>query len=376
MGMEHLIAIGIAVAIAVLVVSVAHWLLAHKLSKVWQVAPPLVHRCRISAYAAAVVLGVNIAIPDSDGIDYATYGVFRHAMGIAMIASVTWLALTIAYAITDVVLDRLSPYNGDSDLRARRLRTQVRLLRRVVATIIGILATAAILFTFPSVQALGAGLLASAGLIGIVAGVAAQSVLGNLFAGLQLAFSDALRLNDVVVIEGEWGRIEELTLTKVTVRIWDERRLVLPVSHFTTTPFENWTKQNTALTGYVKLYVDWEVPVEQLREVAGAFITNHPLWDGRRWSLQVTDVLQNGLVEVRAVMTTADSDARWDLCCELREHLVGYLATNCPLALPRNRTEISEFGGGNEERYATIWPSSAFRRPVGHPTHTGPHEAG
>ncbi|CAM3646764.1 mechanosensitive ion channel family protein [Nocardiopsis rhodophaea] len=362
--------IGVSVAISVLLVTVVHWLLTHQLSKVWQVAPPLVRRCRYSAYAAAVVVGVNIARPDKTEMkDTALYPVIQHVLTIAMIITLTWLAITVAYAITDSVLERLSTSNGDADRRARRLQTQVRLLRRIVATVIAVIATAAVLFTFDSVKLLGAGLLTSAGLIGIVAGVAAQSTLGNLFAGLQLAFSDSLRINDIVVFEGNWGRIEELSLTNVTVRLWDERRLVVPVSHFTGHAFENWTKESTSITGWVMLRVDWSIPIERLREEVGDFVTSHPLWDGRRWSLQATDILEGGLVELRAVATTADSDARWDLCCDLREHLIAFITTNYPDSLPRRRTEFVVRDG--DDAYAEIFPNSAFRRPYARPRGTG-----
>ncbi|GAA3757119.1 small-conductance mechanosensitive channel [Spinactinospora alkalitolerans] len=360
MPLASWIALGVSIVVSVSLVSAVHWLLTHQLSKVWRVAGPLVKRCRASAYAAAIVVGANIALPDSRAFDdWSWYLAFRHGMLIALIASLTWLALTVAYAVTDTVLDKLSVKNADTDRKSRRIQTQVKLLRRVVATVIGVLAVAAILFTFDSVKPLGAGLLTSAGLIGIVAGVAAQSTLGNLFAGLQLAFSDALRINDVVVVEGEWGRIEELSLTNVIVRIWDERRLVLPVSHFTNHPFENWTKHGSQVTGKVMFRVDWEVPIEKLREEVGSYVTNHPLWDGRRWSLQATDVLENGLIEVRVVVTTADTDAQWDLCCDVREHMVAYITENYPQALPRHRTE---FAGDEENAYAARWPTSAFRR--------------
>ncbi|GAA1987322.1 hypothetical protein GCM10009799_11140 [Nocardiopsis rhodophaea] len=362
--------IGVSVAISVLLVTVVHWLLTHQLSKVWQVAPPLVRRCRYSAYAAAIVVGVNIARPDKTEMkDTALYPVIQHVLTIAMIITLTWLAITVAYAITDSVLERLSTSNGDADRRARRLQTQVRLLRRIVATVIAVIATAAVLFTFDSVKLLGAGLLTSAGLIGIVAGVAAQSTLGNLFAGLQLAFSDSLRINDIVVFEGNWGRIEELSLTNVTVRLWDERRLVVPVSHFTGHAFENWTKESTSITGWVMLRVDWSIPIGRLREEVGDFVTSHPLWDGRRWSLQATDILEGGLVELRAVATTADSDARWDLCCDLREHLIAFITTNYPDSLPRRRTEFVVRDG--DDAYAEIFPDSAFRRPHARPRGTG-----
>ncbi|MFC7330555.1 mechanosensitive ion channel family protein [Marinactinospora rubrisoli] len=358
MDVAQWVAIGVSVAISVLLVTVMHWLLTHQLSKVWQLAEPLVQRCRFSAYAAGAVIGANLALPARDEVGRAVYSIIQHAMQIAMIGTIVWLAVTVAYAVTDAVLIRLAVKSADADRRSRRLQTQVKLLRRVVSTVIGFLAVAAVLFTFDAVRALGAGLIASAGLISVVAGIAAQSTLGNLFAGLQLAFSDSLRINDIVVFNGEWGRVEELSLTNVTLRLWDERRLVLPVSHFTNNPFENWTKQGTSITGAVMLRVDWEVPIDKLRAEVGQFVGDHPLWDGRRWSLQATDVLENGLIELRAVVTTADSDARWDLCCDLREHLVDYIRRNFPESLPRNRTE---FTSESPEPQAVIWPATASR---------------
>ncbi|MFC4565341.1 mechanosensitive ion channel family protein [Nocardiopsis mangrovi] len=360
MDLAQWITIGVAVAISVLLVTVVHWLLTHKLRRVWSLAGPLVERCRGSAYAAAAVIGINVALPNRGELaDRSVFPLLQHGMSILLIGALTWLALTAAYAVTDTVLLKLAERNADDDRRSRRLQTQVRLLRRVVATIIGFLAVAAILFTFPAVQGLGAGLLASAGLLSVVAGVAAQSTLGNIFAGLQLAFSDALRINDIVVFQGEWGRVEELSLTNVTLRMWDERRLVVPVSYFATSPFENWTKQGASITGWVMLQVDWSVPIEKIREEVGSFVTEHPLWDGRRWSLQATDILDGGVVQLRAVATTADADARWDLACDLREHLIGFISTNYPEALPRGRTEFIAAG---EDDYATAFPQSAFRR--------------
>lgn len=179
-----------------------------------------------------------------------------------------------------------------------------------------------------------------------------------MFAGLQLAFSDSLRINDVVVVEGEWGRVEELTLTNVTVRIWDERRLIFPVSYFTTQPFENWTKHGSNITGVVVFRVDWEVPVDQLRAEVESFVTKHPDWDGRSWSLDVTDILDSGLVELRATVSAADSSARWTLMVQLREHMLTYIRENFPEALPRNRTQFTGMDS-EEQRYAAMVSASA-----------------
>ncbi|MFD6096262.1 mechanosensitive ion channel family protein [Nocardiopsis flavescens] len=353
------IVLGIAVAISVALVFAARWVLKHKLAKVWSIADYLVVRTRYSGYAAGAVVGANLGMPSVSDVGWATFGTLRHAMVILMIASLTALGISLAHAVTDTILARLSHANGDADRKARRLQTQMRLLRRVVTSVIVVVAISAILFTFPQVQALGAGLLASAGIIGIVAGVAAQSTLGNLFAGLQLAFSDALRIGDVVVVEGEWGRVEELTLVNVTIKIWDERRLVVPVANFTTTSFENWTKHGTAITAKVMMPLDWEVPIAELREEAGRLITSSDNWDGRSWSCQVVDITENGEVMVRVVATAADTGAQWNIACEIREHLIGWLVEHYPQSLPRNRTEVV---AAEEEFVRAAAASAALRR--------------
>lgn len=362
MTVAHWIAIGIAVAVSMALVFLLHWVLNHKLGKVWPMARYVVSRSAVTAYTAAAVVGANLALPSVSDVGWSTYSTIEHAMRILMIGTLTALGLSLAYAATDMVLQRLSVSNGDADRRARRLQTQVRLLRRVITSIIVVVAIAAILFTFDAVRALGAGLLASAGLIGIVAGVAAQSTLGNLFAGLQLAFSDALRIGDVVVVEGEWGRVEELSLVNVTIKIWDERRLVVPVLNFTTTSFENWTKSGTNITAKVEFPLDWEVPIAELREEAGKLITSSKNWDGRSWSCQVVNISESGEVVVRVVATAADTGGQWNVACEIREHLVTWLATHYPQSLPRKRTEFVSGGEEEESVYAAQFPTSAFRR--------------
>lgn len=355
------ITIGIAVTVAVLLVFAVRWVLRHKLTKVWRVSQYMVSRTTYTAYGAAAVVGANLALPSASEVGWSTFQTIDHAMSILMIATLTGLGISLAYAVTDMVLSRLSIANGDADRKARRIQTQVRLLRRVITSVIVTLAIAAILFTFDEVRALGAGLLASAGIIGIVAGVAAQSTLGNLFAGLQLAFSDALRIGDVVVVEGEWGRVEELSLVNVTIKIWDERRLVVPVANFTTTSFENWTKQGTAITAKVEMPLDWEVPIAQMREEAGRLVTASEHWDGRSWSCQVVDIAPTGEVMVRIVATAADTGAQWNIACEIREHMIGWLAEHYPESLPRNRTQFLS-QDGDESVYAAQFPASAFRR--------------
>ncbi|MEU8265650.1 mechanosensitive ion channel domain-containing protein [Sphaerisporangium sp. NPDC049002] len=304
----------------------------------FSLAGPIVERCTWPGFATAGLVAFNTGFaPGMTGED-ASYAV-EQGVTVLLIATVAWLVIQAAYAVTDVVLARLGTIEGDGNRRARRIRTQITLVRRVAAAVMIVVAAGAMLFSFPSVRALGAGLLASAGIAGVVAGIAAQSTLSNLIAGLQLAFSDAIRLDDAVVVGGEWGRIEELTLTYVVVRLWDERRLILPVSHFTTTPFENWTRYESRVVGHVMLYVDWSVPVEEIRAELYRRLREHPLWDQKDWTLQVTGIQPNGVVELRALMSASDAPSVWDLKCDMREHLIAYIRENHPEALPRLRVE-------------------------------------
>ncbi|WP_067465482.1 mechanosensitive ion channel family protein [Actinomadura macra] len=326
------------VATSVIVVEGGRRLLAgHRMSSRWPGAGRVARRCTAPAFVFAVVVSASTAMPYRllpEGAD----GPVRQAVRIAAIGATTWLVLRITYALTDPPLARLMRIEGERNRRARRARTQMMLLRRIAAMVIVVLAVGAALFTFPGVRAVGAGVLASAGVAGLVVGIAARPTLGNLLAGLQLAFSDALRLDDVVVVQGQWGRVEELTLSYVVVCLWDDRRLILPVSHFTEQPFENWTRHSSRVLGSVDLHVDWTVPIEELRTELYAMLRDHPLWDRREWVLQAVDVLPNGLVQLRAMMSAADSASAWDLRCDVREHLVAHIRSAHPEALPRFRT--------------------------------------
>jgi small-conductance mechanosensitive channel len=219
---------------------------------------------------------------------------------------------------------------------ARRVRTQVLVIRRLLTVVIAIVALGSILLTFPGAQAVGTSLLASAGLASVVAGLAAQSTLANVFAGMQLAFSDAIRVDDVVIADGEWGRIEEITLTYVVVSIWDQRRLVLPSTYFTTTPFQNWTRKGSELLGSVELDLDWRVRPSELRKQLTAVLDASELWDKRTANVQVTDTT-NGYVRVRLLMSAANAGDLWDLRCHVREEIVEWLQTKSFTSVPRTR---------------------------------------
>ncbi|RKS73260.1 small-conductance mechanosensitive channel [Actinomadura pelletieri DSM 43383] len=336
------------VAASVIVVEVGRRLLAGRLSARWPGAGRVARRVAAPAFAFAAVVGGGAAMPYRMLGDPAEDAV-RQAVRIAAIGVTTWLVLRIGYALTDPPLARLTRVEGDRNRRARRARTQMLLLRRIAAVLIVVLAVGAALFTFPGVRAVGAGLLASAGVAGLVVGIAARPTLGNLLAGLQLAFSDALRLDDVVVTQGHWGRVEELTLSYVVLRLWDDRRMIFPVSHFTEQPFENWTRHSSRLLGSVELHVDWSVPIDELRAELHAALRDNPLWDRRDWMLQVVDVQPNGLVTLLAMMSAADSASTWDLRCDVREHLVSHIRRHHPEALPRLRVEATAREDAPEE---------------------------
>ncbi|MFB4309902.1 mechanosensitive ion channel family protein [Actinomadura sp. GTD37] len=337
--------LAVVVATSVIVVEGGRRLLAGRLSHRWPGAGRVARRCAAPAFTFAVVVSATTAMP-YHLLHGQVDGAVRHALRIAAIGATTWLVLRIAYALSDPPLARLMRIEGERNRRARRARTQMLLLRRIAAVLIVVLAVGAALFTFPGVRAVGAGVLASAGVAGLVVGIAARPTLGNLLAGLQLAFSDALRLDDIVVTQDIWGRVEELTLSYVVLRLWDDRRMIFPVSHFTEQPFENWTRHSSRLLGSVELHVDWTVPVEDLRAQLYSALQDNPLWDRREWVLQVVEIQPNGLVTLRALMSAADSAGTWDLRCDVREHLVGYVRERHPEAIPRFRVGGEPVAGG------------------------------
>ncbi|GAA3881502.1 mechanosensitive ion channel [Saccharothrix violaceirubra] len=259
----------------------------------------------------------------------------QHAIGIALILAGAWLLAALLVVLEDAMLSRIRVDVSDNR-HARRVHTQVTLVRRVTVVIVGVLAAAAVLMTFPAVRVVGTSLLASAGVIGAIAALAAQSLLGNVFAGIQIAFSDALRLDDVLVVEDRWGRVEDITLTYVVVQLWDDRRLILPTSYFLTKPFENWTRTQSALLGTVELDVDWTVPVEDLRQELRRALEGNDLWDGRVCVVQVTGAVES-FVRVRALVSAVDAGRLWDLRCLVREHLVNWLRDHHAGALPQVR---------------------------------------
>ncbi|MFJ6698652.1 mechanosensitive ion channel family protein [Streptomyces sp. NPDC091272] len=258
-------------------------------------------------------------------------------LSLVLIAATAWLIVRVASTVVESTYARYASQQSRNAARVRRVRTQVTLIMRIVTAVVGVVAVAAMLMTFPNMQAIGKSMLASAGIIGIVAGVAAQSTLGNLFAGFQIAFGDMVRIGDTVVVDGEWGVVEEVTLTFLAVRTWDERRITMPVSYFTSKPFENWSRGGAQMTGTVFLQLDHSAPVPLMREHLREILANTPSWDGRDWSLAVTDTTPN-TVEVRIVVTAKDADDIWTVRCTVREQMVAWLFEKHPYSLPKVAT--------------------------------------
>ncbi len=273
----------------------------------------------------------------------------KHVLLLALIGTGSWLLVKVLFVAEDLAFRRL-PVDMADNRRTRRARTQISLIRRMTAASITVIALAAALMTFPQLRTLGTSLFASAGIATIVVGLAAQSTLSNAFAGLQLAFTDTLRFDDVVVVEGEWGHIEELSLTHVVVRLWDNRRLILPTTYFTSKPFQNWTRHESRMLGTVTLHLDHRAPVSAIREQTRRIAEKSPLWDGDVCGAQVIDTTESTIV-VRVLVSAVDGPTAWDLRCEVREGLLDFLNEHHPESLPvaRHLATVSVQGhAGNQ----------------------------
>lgn len=341
------------VALLALLVHVAVFRAVFRFGWRTRTAAELQHRARWPARTATVLLAVILGLPVLDLPADAT-GDIRHGLTLGLIGALAWLVVQSAYVVEDAVAGRFDITVADN-LLARRRATQAQVLRRVVVALTVVLASAAALLTFESARAAGASLLASAGLAGLVAGVAARSTLGNLVAGVQVAFSETIRLDDVVVLEGEWGRVEEITLTYVVVKLWDLRRLVVPTTYFVETPFQNWTRQNARVLGAVELHVDYRTPVDEVREELRRVVERSPLWDGETQVLQVTDASERTM-RLRALVSARDAPTAWDLRCDVRERLIRFLREEHPDALPvvRVDAQAEPEASTGRERHALV----------------------
>jgi small-conductance mechanosensitive channel len=330
-GILSTVLVGVAIALAVVVAA------SLLFNVVLRSRPELrrqVARCRVPVTVALTLMAVRVSL----GLTASEYEWFEGTSFLLLagiIGALAWLALRIVQVVEERVLRKYKSA-GEDDRRDRKIQTQTVLIRRILEALIIVIAVAVILLTIPQVRAVGAGLLASAGLLSVVAGLAVQSTLTNVFAGIQLAFTDAIRVGDVVTVDDVNGIIEDITLSYVVIKIWDGRRMIFPSSHFTTTPFENWTRVGSELSGTVEMEVDWRVPMEEARDRLRALLESTELWDGKEGSLQVTDAL-GGMVKIRAVVSARNSGDLWDLRCLVREDLVTFLRSEHPEAIYTQR---------------------------------------
>jgi small-conductance mechanosensitive channel len=263
---------------------------------------------------------------------------FRHLIEILNIAAFGWILIKLTSVARDMVLLKYNITRSDN-IRERKLLTQLQFLKRLTIILIVFVTICLILLSFDTVRTLGTGLLTSAGVAGVVVGFAAQRSLANLLAGLQLAFTQPIRIDDVLVIENEFGRVEEITLTYVVLHLWDQRRLVIPLNYFIENPIPNWTRTSAEIIGTVYFYTDYTLPVEEVRKELNRILTSTKLWNGKVGSLSVTDSLEK-TIQLRAVISADNSGLSWDLRVLVREKLIEFIQKNYPDSLPRIRTEL------------------------------------
>lgn len=266
----------------------------------------------------------------------------RRVVALGLTASIGWLMIGLVGVFGDFVSAKYRMHHADN-LAARQMRTQAQLLRRIGIIVIVIVTLCVMLMTIPNVRLLGASLFASAGVVGLVIGIAARPVLSNLIAGIQIALTDPILLDDVVIVEGEWGWVEEIGTTYVVVRVWDQRRLVVPLSYFLERPFQNWTREGADILGTVFVYTDYSIPVDEVRQELHRILEASGIWDKKVWGLQVTNATAQTM-ELRALMSAPSSPKAWDLRCHVREKLIEFLREKHPQSLPKTRAEIRQSG--------------------------------
>jgi len=303
----------------------------------------LVERSRLSGLVLLIGIGLANAFMigrDRNMLPAVVEGRWDKVVSIWIILAGTWLVIRVIGGAGEMLVARVST-GSENDLKARQIETQVAVISRIMIVVAAILGVGIALMTFEQVERIGASLLASAGIAGIVVGFAARPLLENIIAGVQIALTQPVKLGDAVVIRGEWGWIEDITTTYVVVRIWDQRRLIVPFSTVISEPFENWTRRNSEITGRVILYADYRCPVDEIRAEFERIIENNPKWDGRGKAVQVTDCTERSM-EIRILVTAKDSPTAFELRCEVREKLIAFLQREHERSLPREReTEIT-----------------------------------
>jgi small-conductance mechanosensitive channel len=301
----------------------------------------LVRRTHAALTVVVSMLVLTVVLHTAND-DIASIDTLRHYAGVLLIASITFALLRAVRVGGDAVFAHHSRAQDD-DLRARSLMTQARVLTRTLSFLIVLLGVSATLMMFPQARQIGTSLLASAGIAGLAVGLAAKPVLGNLLAGLQIGLTQPIRIGDVLLIEGEWGRVEEITGTYVVFAVWDQRRLIVPLQYFIEKPFQNWTRTSAQILGTVMLWVDYRLPVDAVRQEAERLCKDDPDWDGRLVIVHVTETNADAM-QVRVLVSSADSPRCFELRCRVREGLIAFVARDYPDCLPRLRAQVAGDG--------------------------------
>lgn len=286
-------------------------------------------------------------------LDITYHSLVSHVLTIALIAAIANLCIQAIGLMREIFI-RKYDVKAEDNLQARKVYTQFKIIERIAIFLIIIFAISIALMTFEKIREVGVSLLASAGIIGIIAGFAAQKSLGTIFAGIQIAIAQPIRIDDVVIIEGEWGRIEEIMLTYVVMKLWDERRLVVPINYFIEKPFQSWTRVSSELIGSVMLYTDFKAPLEQMRQEFNHILSETELWDKRVSALQVTDATDR-TIEIRMLASAADSGDTFDLRCLIRERMIIFLQKNYPESLPHTRIEFHKLPENKMEELSAAY---------------------
>jgi small-conductance mechanosensitive channel len=297
----------------------------------------ILDHCSAPLRLAFPVFSVDLVLPFLR-LGPALFEALEHVLTLAEMAAVIWTLWRLALVLSDALIAHYELQERDN-FKARRIVTQIHVFRRVLLVIIVVLALGITLMSFHWGRELGGSILASAGIAGIAVGLAARPTIENLVAGVQLAITQPIRIEDVVIVEGQWGWIEEITTTYVVVRIWNLQRLVLPLTYFIQHPFQNWTRSSANLMGTVYVYADYTIPVPAVREALGRMVKEMPLWDGKVCVLQVTNATEH-TVEMRALVSAENSSKLWDLRCAVREKLIEFVQKNYPQCLPKARAEL------------------------------------
>ncbi|WP_144630940.1 mechanosensitive ion channel family protein [Bordetella genomosp. 13] len=351
-----LLVFAIALAVAVTVAWVVHRIGAAVLRRVTRhrpLASLVVSRAYVPSLWLLIAFAVHVVIQGAPETLPGLAGMIMLSR-LVLIGMLTWLAIRSCGGVADGIV-MLNPADVADNLGARRIQTQTRVLGRCVNLLILVIGIAAMLLTLPGARQLGASMMASAGLMGLVAGFAAKPVLGNVIAGLQIALTQPIRIDDVLIVKGEWGRVEEITGAYVVIRIWDERRLVVPLQWFIENPFENWTRTTSQLIGTVFLWMDYRTPLDPLREELKRLCEGAKEWDGRVCVLQVTDTNDRAM-QIRALVSARASGDAWDLRCKVREGLIAWVHANRPEYLPRLRLHEDD-PQSREDRDAPAMPA-------------------